>query len=721
MKPFLDRPTLHVALILLLAVVVYGHLLAPGKVVFSPHSDFVTHGFANKQVLSRSIQDGRGIPSWRSDQNSGSSAWVKPNAVYFYPTHWPFYFLSPGNAIGITYFLRFVVAALTTYLAVATIGLGTMGRLAAAIAMLLNFKFIISLYAGWTGAESSALVPLFFAAEIYLFRKRNLMAMLLVSIVTALTLHSGHPQFMYYGALFTVGLFLIHVAQQWSCHGRPSAARLALLGGAGVALGLGMASHLLLPQLKEFGLLTRGDTSFEFFTRGASLTLGSLLTMLHPEVFGTPIDGSYPSHELWEDAAYFGIIPLSGALVACVVGRRRWAVRLLVSGFVLSLLLATWVPLQRFAYETLPGFKFFRAPGRVFFVSAFFCSVLFGFGAERVAQLLRDSGKRRVVTWVTCIVLTCMVLEGSYYARRYLWKLPVEQAFPVTSYSKVLAADHDSYRIAPLVRPTVNYGWAAPMGLELITGYDPINYSHYDKYFNVMQGIQKSRPGARVWTDLRRIHRWDLLDALNVKYLVSPAPLPKSEHLTLASHWSDQPAFQFYKGMATTDIYLYENLTALPRAYLATKIVWARSDAQELELLQSVNLHESTVVRGPANSDRLPESATHLGNDTVRVLEAADGLLALEVNVSGPRLVAISEVWHPGWEATLNKTSPLELFRTNRSLLGCFVPSGTHTIELQHHTPWALPGLVLSATGWSLFVGLLFLARRRFGVEPHRD
>jgi hypothetical protein len=231
--------------------------------------------------------------------------------------------------------------------------------------------------------------------------------------------------------------------------------------------------------------------------------------------------------ELWEDVGYFGIIELARAIVGAVWGwGRRSHTRFLVGSFLLSLIMTVDSPLLRFLYNVLPGFQLFHCPSRFLFLTAFFGIVLAGIGLEETIARVRKRYSWPLLAPVfTGLLLLLVSTEGIFYARRYLTTVPHQQVLPVTAYQRFLASDSTVFRVATLNRPTVNYGWAASMNLQIIGGYDPYNFSHYQEYFDLLQwGAIRSKE-ASMWTDLVRISRTDLLDALNVKYLVSPVPL----------------------------------------------------------------------------------------------------------------------------------------------------------------------------------------------------
>ena len=73
MTPGRKKALLCLAL-LVLSFIAYGHLLAKGKVLYSPHSDLITQHLATKTKLYESVQSGHGLPFWREDQFSGNAA-----------------------------------------------------------------------------------------------------------------------------------------------------------------------------------------------------------------------------------------------------------------------------------------------------------------------------------------------------------------------------------------------------------------------------------------------------------------------------------------------------------------------------------------------------------------------------------------------------------------------------------------------------------------------
>lgn len=411
-------------LFLLLSLAGYDVLLRLDSIPYSPHSDVVTYHLAAKQVLHRSLEQGLGIPYWRSDQLSGTPAFTSPNALYTNPLHLAFLIANPTHAVGLTFLIELLVGAFGCYLTGRALGLGRWPCVFLGVAGLFEFKLILAVYAGWLGPLAGiSTVPLLFAAAFWLARKPGLGPALALAASGMLCLHGGQLQVPFYAGGF-VAAYLFGVAVgQWRRGQRDRARRLSLWVLAASVLAIASALYLLWPMLGEAPLVSRSRASSEFLQSGHRLGLRHLLTLLWPEVLGTPLDGSYYGGEIWEDNAYFGLLPLVLAPAGARLAWRRPVTRFLVVGFLLSLLLALDTPLLQLIYS-LPAVSLFRSPARMLFLTSFFGIVLAGVGLEAVAERLRGRSAR-LAHVVSATLVLLVASEGLVHAHRYLDAKPL--------------------------------------------------------------------------------------------------------------------------------------------------------------------------------------------------------------------------------------------------------------------------------------------------------
>jgi hypothetical protein len=706
-------------LIVSLAVIGYGVLLKPDRVPYSPYSDIISYHLAAKEVLFRSIQAGQGVSYWRADQLSGGPAFTSPNALYTYPLHILFYLFPPVAVMGWTIWLQIVAGACVFYWVGQSLGLGRWPRLLMAVAALFNFKVLMAVYAGWLSVlPSITFPPLLFAIFYRLVRCPTLRSALAFAAVGGLCLHGGHIQLVYYSGLFLVAYTAVAFGHSWragrSREMRRSAGWLAASG----VLAIGMAAYLLVPLMAEMPLVSRGLASKEFFFSHHYLGWRHLLTFFHPEALGSPLDRSYAGIELWEDVAYFGLLPLLLAFFGGILGWRRPATRFLVVSFAVSALIALDTPLVHFLYEFLPGFRTFRLPGRMLFLTAWFGIALAGIGLE---ELLARTRGEAGLPWRSALAALAMILviagEGAFYSYRYLDTVPRAEAAPATDYGRFLASDPALFRVAPVGPYTMTYGWAAAEGLQLISGYEPFNLRHYQKYLLMMQLGGNRVVGGATWTDFLRVARWDLLDVLNVKYILArkPQELPP-DRFEVVEQYPNQPQYVLYWGMRRDNVTIFRNKGFLPRIFWAPRIVAARDEDEAIAEIQRHSLREFAVVQEIERQDgEMPSSP----GDQARVVHAADGYLEVETKNLGDRYLVISEVWHPGWRATLDG-NPHPLYRTDLTLMGTWLPAGEHRLALAFrplYWPVALGISLVSGAAFLLCVVVYLVRLQRMGPE----
>jgi hypothetical protein len=298
-----------------------------------------------------------------------------------------------------------------------------------------------------------------------------------------------------------------------------------------------------------------------------------------------------------------------------------------------------------------------------------------------------------------------IAVEGSFYARQYLIMRPASEVLPRPEYAAFLQRDHGLFRVAALGRDTINAGWAAELQLELITGYDPYNFSHYGTYFDLTTRGRLAPAAARAWFDCDELARPDLLEALNVGYLVAPVPLEFTDRRFVpVATFRDQPVFTFYAGLRRAPLYVYRVRHALARAFFVDDVIGVGNDQAALSVMQAHSLDGIAVAE---LSTRGLQRSSPTASDNVQVRRARPDRLTVVTHTQARRFLVISEIWHPGWQATLDG-HPIDLSRTDYALLGTFVSPGTHRVELRFEPlHWRLARNISLA---SLLIVLMLLA-----------
>lgn len=117
-----------------------------------------------------------------------------------------------------------------------------------------------------------------------------------------------------------------------------------------------------------------------------------------------------------------------------------------------------------------------------------------------------------------------------------------------------------------------------------------------------------------------------------------------------------------------------ENNAALGNAWFVTNIMWVNNANEEIDALDKVDLRNTAVV---AKDDFSFLKAG--GEGTVRLTSYQANEAAYEVDSKQGGLIVFSEVYYPGWTATVDG-QPVEVGRANYVLRAINVPGGHHEV-----------------------------------------
>jgi hypothetical protein len=174
-----------------------------------------------------------------------------------------------------------------------------------------------------------------------------------------------------------------------------------------------------------------------------------------------------------------------------------------------------------------------------------------------------------------------------------------------------------------------------------------------------------------------------------------------------------------------SEVEIYENLKAAPRAWFASRVVIAPSvevlrtirtgrltdgapfDPSETVLLES-ELFSNRTIKTPLASS----GATAASKVEVKVTAYAPQRIELQTANAQPGFLVLSEIYYPGWEAWVDgQRAPVE--RVNFTLRGVELSPGEHRVEFIFRSPsfrngaaWLLAGVML------LLLGALIVRRK---------
>ncbi|MDE0141946.1 MAG: hypothetical protein OXI80_02175 [Caldilineaceae bacterium] len=193
-----------------------------------------------------------------------------------------------------------------------------------------------------------------------------------------------------------------------------------------------------------------------------------------------------------------------------------------------------------------------------------------------------------------------------------------------------------------------------------------------------------------------------IYDMYNVRFVIVRDGTPLDDQYTLAY---DAPG----------PLAVYENPNPLPRAWLVPQAqvlpneedVLAALKQAAFEPLHTVVLaqnHDNTSIPAPAD-ESLPLSMA----EPVSVSAYSPNEILLAAHAERPGYLVLSEVWFPGWLATVNG-EPAHVLRANYTFRALPIPDGDLEIRLWYAPKSWRRGLALLGVGFLLLAGL-YLSR----------
>lgn len=740
-----------VALVVVALVVAWLYwrpLLEPGTWLPSNGGDLASLIYPNYRFAAESLRRGD-LPLWNPYIQSGAPFAADIQSGLLYPVNLVVFQLAPAVGYRLVMGLALAhtwLAGATAYAAGRGLGQRRPGALFAGVAYALSDFFVVHV-GNLNLIAVAAWLPLVVLGGYRAAAGGGLRWIGLGAFGVAMATLAGHVQPLLYGlaALAFVAIpFAWPIARRgrWRWHWRPIAAVAAIAG-----VGLLAAAAQLIPAAELTRLSVRAEIPYDKSTE-YSLPPEQLVSLLVPGFFGRGPD-AYWGQWLRTEAGYAGVLTLLLAVGALVLRRTRLvgALALLALGGLL-LALGGYTAVHGLVYGFLPVFGSLRAPARAVVVFDLGLALLAG---EALSRLVGPLGRparaelSRYVGWSARALTFVLVLAPPGLVALMLLRdnpaLPratgVVEGWLMLAFwlggGVLLIWARRWHRLAPATLGALAVGWLA---LDLVTNAQGLEITHRDPAAGferptVVDFLRQDPEPFRIDTDTNVWDVWQpntamvqripdvvggihplevadfrrywselgsrstrLYDLMNAKYVIVKKNTPlDTDKFKLA--FDGDPVLSVYR-----------NERALPRVQLVGRSVAAQDHEQADALIHAAGFDPArqVVVEGG-------ETLSGDGGGSARLAEYRNDALAVEVAPSAPSYLVLSEVWYPGWTATVDGR-PAPVLRADYLFRAVRVQPGDRRVELRFEpTSWRL-ALALSALGW-LAIALLLLAPSR--------
>jgi len=212
---------------------------------------------------------------------------------------------------------------------------------------------------------------------------------------------------------------------------------------------------------------------------------------------------------------------------------------------------------------------------------------------------------------------------------------------------------------------------AGVMGLSDVRGYDGVDPSRWLSLLVITADARSYAPASGIiqWllprleiTTNSSAQLSPILDMLGVQYVIFRGSPPENI----------RPVFQ------STDYWVLENRSALPRTFVPRRVEAVSNDNEELGKLALPDFNPREVAYVDTPVDLPPEC-----RGVVRIEDEIPTRIVVATKMETRGLLVLADRWDPGWRAFLNG-KPVPILRTNHALRGAVLPAGSATVEFRY-------------------------------------
>ncbi len=406
MSRTLGKDFRYIGLLLCLILLFFWKAISLQAVFSYDGCDNTTIQYPLRIILSETLKSGK-IPLWTPYLYNGFPLFAEPHTGAFYPLNLLYGVLPTHVAYNYSAILHLFLAGLFTYFYARIIKLSPSASFISAMVFVFSGSLLGEL-GNFVKILTAAWLPLLFLFIELTFRRRRLIYPLLAGVVLGCQLLAGFPQLAFYSLVGAVFYYLFRLVWVWKdCRDGKEVGKFLLLLMLTLMVGAMIASVQLLPtyELVKFstragGLFTELGTTNVGFATEYSLPPQQLITYLFPylNILNAPV------------SVYVGVLTVLFSAGAFICSKDRY-VKFFFWLMLLSVVIALgkYTPVSSFICG-LPGFNYFRVPGRILLLATFAFSILAAFGFELLSKPLQSAQKRRITKLIKWFFIAASVI-----------------------------------------------------------------------------------------------------------------------------------------------------------------------------------------------------------------------------------------------------------------------------------------------------------------------
>ncbi len=557
---------------------------------------------------------------------------------------------------------------------------------------------------------------------------------------------SGHAQLSWYTLLFSLVWLTVGALVNGGWKRLIQIIPVVTVSGL---LAFLLCSIQLLPTIEYF-IQSQRSGAIDFQTAlSYSYWPWRLLSLVFPDIFGNPGTGDFWGYaNYWEDAAYFGLLPLFFSFYYLLTWKKRQTVEVnsqkqplvwlsLISVGVVFLFALGWnTPVFPWLFKNIPTFGAFNGPTRWMIIMVFCLIILAGLGVEEwirhpiarrnqifmmlvgvIAMLLAGIASIITMPYVkesfkTSLIAGALLLSGYLLISLFKPAIDDQRKIQIWRYAFVIWLMVDLIYAGWRLNPAVDVSLYAAVKNESRDRYylpqDSEKDLRFKRFFN-FEDIRETRdwknltasylPNANILSSVEMVNNFDpMLPDRYLGYLnelEKAAPETRDRLLSLANTGqiaevgTDSPYSLFW-----------EAVEAYPRLWMTGCAETVKNDEEALNwVINKTNEGVLDSVIVIETDDTSQQACEKLHPSELLIEKISRRSLVQEVTGSEKeRYLFIADTWYPGWTASIDGKET-RIYRADYVFMAIKIPAGGTIIRLEYKPPSFLFGSLLTLAG----------------------
>ncbi len=293
------------------------------------------------------------------------------------------------------------------------------------------------------------------------------------------------------------------------------------------------------------------------------------------------------------------------------------------------------------------------------------------------------------------IVILLILLDLFAFGWNFIDTKNPDDIFKPPEYIKIIKSDDTRYRVLGPLAQSI----ASKSDIELVNGYDPSYLRLYQDFLwlsgnrsipiNPKYGLVIDIP------DISDIYNLNIFRLLNVKYIIS-----EKEPITIG----------FHKIYSQNNLSIYEINGTMPRAFIVRNARIIQNKSEIFNVLQDNNFNITDEIILEQN----PGVPVHNSGkfENVKIVRYTPNRIDMEINMTNPGFLVLSEIWYPGWKAYDNDQKS-EVYKTDYALRSIYVVEGKHHISFVYEPESYSIGKTISIISFIVCIFVIIILLRK--------